>query len=494
METLRQFAEQLKQLWTRQSVIWRVLFLVAAAICLVVIVGVVIWVKPEYSVLFSDLPVEDAAEITAKLDAEDVPYRLSAEGTTVSVPKDRTQKLRMDVAVSGLPSGPGKGWGLFDDSQFGMTPFQQNVAYQRAIQSELARTIMQLDQVESAWVHVVQPDDTPFVREKKPVTSSVVIKTELGAALSRKETEGIVALVAGSVKGLTPEHVTVLDTQHRVLSRSSDPYEEMSSRQLEYQRDVESYLAEKAQQLLVGVYGEGNSTVRVTADIDFKRVKEDSATYDPDGRVILKEKTRTLKTTQPETGGTTGAAYNLPTSFNRVSLQSMTGEKEEEEIESEYVVSRTNRTSEKMQGIVKRLTVAVMVREDAAIAAGLPHFKIKPEQVADLVKRAVGYDEARKDEIQVIIGRVKEDEPAESEAAADVPEEIGTWQKILDILQAVSLALAVLAAVGIFLLVRWKMRKPPEPEPEPEPVPVPRASLGNLDSVAEALKKWLDVS
>jgi len=492
MEFLRRLAEQLRQFWTRQSVGSRILFATVAVICLVALVAVGVWAQPDYSVLFSELPTEDAAEITAKLDADGVPYTLSAEGTTILVPANRAQKLRMDVAVSGLPSGPGKGWELFDQSQFGMTPFQQKVAYQRAIEAELSRTIRQLDQVESARVHIVQPDDTPFVREKKPVTASVQIKTTLAAALSRKQTEGIVALVAGSVKGLTADHVTVLDTQHRVLSQKSDPYEEMSSRQLEYQRDVESYLASKAEELLTQVLGPGRATVKVTADIDFKRVKENSEIYDPDGRVLLKESLRTLKTTQPETGGTTGAASNVPTSFNQVSLQSVVGEKEEEEVESEYVISRTNRTSEKMQGIIERLTVAVMITEDLEIAAGQPHYEIDQPQAEQLVKRAVGFNGERGDKIEVIKGRVVGHPPPPPEE----PVELQKWQRYMDILQVVSLAVALLIAFAIIMLVRWRIRNRPEPEPEPEPEPPPQpsASLGNLDSVAEALKKWLDIT
>ena len=239
-----------------------------------------------YAVLFSGLQQEDAAAITQKLDSDRIPFQLSAGGTTILVPSERVLKVRMNLALAGLPQGAGKGFELFDQMSIGATPFVQNLSYVRAIQGELARTIMQLEPVANARVHIVQPDPTPFVREEKPVTASVVIRTKSGQTLTRGATAGIVALVSGSVKGLTSDNVTVLDTEGRVLSDRRDSKSAIvSADQREYQREIEADLATKAQEILTRLLGPGQAVVRVTAEMSFRRVKEQSEKFDPDARV-----------------------------------------------------------------------------------------------------------------------------------------------------------------------------------------------------------------
>ncbi|MCY2989693.1 MAG: flagellar basal-body MS-ring/collar protein FliF [Planctomycetota bacterium] len=492
MEFFRQLASQLKQFWARLSVGARALFGLITGLCLVAIMGVGIWAfQPEYAVLFSGLPVEDVAAITSKLDAERVPYQLSGGGTTILVPAARVQKSRMDVAVSGLANGPGKGWELFEQTQFGMTPFQQNVTYQRALQTELARTIAQLEQVESARVHIVQPDDTPFVREKQPVTASIVIKPKRGATLSRKHTEAMVALVAGSVKGLTPEHVTVLDTQSRVLSEQRDAFGDgMSSKQLEYQREVESYLAGKAQEILTRVLGMGRATVKVTADINFKRVKESSELYNPDGKVLRKESSKTVKFTPSAVGGVTGAASNVPNQLQPVSFQTTDGGRQEEELESEYLVSRTNRTSEETQGIIQRLTVAVMLTppDDAADADGQPQWAITAEEAEKLVKQAVGFANGRGDQIQVTVGRVF---PVSMPLTPTLAPPPSAWRIYLDSLRVVSLVAALFVAIAMFWLLR-RGRKQEEADAEAEAKRLGAEADANAESDRVRRETWAE--
>jgi flagellar M-ring protein FliF len=484
MEFLRQLVAQLRQFWTRLSIGARVFFGTAAGLCLVAIIGVSIWAfQPDYAVLFSGLSVEDAAAITSRLEQERVPYRLSSGGTTILVPASRVQKSRMDVAVSGLPNGLGKGWELFEQTQFGMTPFQQNVAYQRALQSELARTISQLEQVESARVHIVQPDDTPFVREKQPVTASVVIKPKPGATLSRKHTEAMVALVAGSVKGLTPEHVTVLDTQSRVLSEQHDALGEgMSSKQLEYQREVEAYLAGKAQEILTRVLGVGRATVKVTADINFKRVQESSELYDPHTRALRKETSKTVKARPPALGGVTGAASNVPNQLQPATYQTIEGRRHEQEIENEYLVSRTNRTSEENQGIIQRLTVAVMLTPPDKMddATGQPQWAITAQEAEELVKQAVGFAAGRGDQIQVAVGRVF---PVAKRIV--LPPERTPWQCYLDALRVVSLVTALLVGIVLFWFLR-RGRKQSEAEAAAAGAAETKRRDAEAEAVAEA--------
>src|SRR5262249_12597305 len=159
----------------------------------------------------------------------------------------------------------------------------------RAIQAELARTIMQIEPIESARVHIVRPEPTPFVRDQKPTTASVVVKLKPGATLNRSVAAGIVALVAGSVEGLTAEGVTILDTTGRVLSGPrGDKAGVIASLQLEHRRETEAYLASKAEEMLSHLLGPGRAIVRVTADINFKRVREKKEHIDPESRVVTR--------------------------------------------------------------------------------------------------------------------------------------------------------------------------------------------------------------
>ena len=181
MSGWKQFAQQWSQVWKRLSPMGRVAFSAAGASFLVLLVWVAFWSSTtNYAVLFSGLQTEDAAAIAQKLDADRIPYELSAGGTTVLVPAERVLKTRMSLAVAGLPQGAGKGFELFDQMSMGATPFVQSLSYVRAIQGELARTIMTLDPVAHARVHIVQPDPSPFIRDEKPVTASVVIRRRAG--------------------------------------------------------------------------------------------------------------------------------------------------------------------------------------------------------------------------------------------------------------------------------------------------------------------------
>src|SRR5438445_5340845 len=177
MEFLRTLGRQLRELWQGMSPGRRIGLLLVSFVAVGVVLGVGYWAaQPDYRVLYAGLSVEDSAAITNKLQAQGVSYRLAAGGTTVLVAADQVQQRRLELAADGLPAKGGKGFELFDQSPLGMTPFTQHVNYLRALQAELARTIMQIDPVISARVHIVRPDPSPFLRDQKPTTASVVLR------------------------------------------------------------------------------------------------------------------------------------------------------------------------------------------------------------------------------------------------------------------------------------------------------------------------------
>lgn len=494
---------QFRQFWDNLKPVTKAIYGATVGILLAIAAGVGYWSsRTQYAVLYSKLPPEDAAAIVQKLDADRVTHKLSTDGTSILVPTDKAAGIRMNLAVAGLPQGAGKGYELFDNMTLGATPFVQNMNYVRAIQGELARTIMQLEPVQSARVHIVQPESTPFVREEKPVKASVFIKTKPGASLSRAATAGIVALTASSVKGLTTDNVTVLDSDGRVLSEKKDPNGGMvSNDQLSYQREVEAHLAQNAQEILTRLLGEGRAVVRVTADMSFRHLKETSEKFDPDGKVILREAVMSSKVQAvPVPRGPVGAVTNIPPApVPVVAVPVVPPNKNDETIESEYAVSRVNRSQEEQQGVIDRLTVAVMLIPPPG-AGDVPAdaLGITPEEAKSLVKQAVGFKDGR-DQIQVSVAKAPievqlEKAAADGVAVANLP----PTRDFISILRGSSLGIAGL--IGVIMLYRGLRRKSAVSTTSGQPA-VASANAGSdgiidelsdLHAVVATIKAWLE--
>jgi flagellar M-ring protein FliF len=501
MRFFQQLSQQLQQVWRETTVAGRMGFIVLSAICLAAIGGVAYWSsQPDYRVLFSSMSPEDAGAVTGKLEAKGIPFQLSAGGTTISVPAAMAQQARLDLAVAGLPSGGAKGYELLEGSPLGMTPFLQHVNYGRAQQAELAKTIMQLDPVAEARVHIVRPEPTPFVREQKPTTASVVLKLKRGASLSRHDAAGIVSLIVNSVEGLTTDGVTILDTTGRVLSGpKGDKSGAAASAQLETRREIEAYLASKAEEMLSHLLGPGRAIVRVTADINFKRMKETRETIDPESRVVKKEKsTQKKSSTASSARGAAGAASNSgkPTAD---SGGTGTGTQDEES-ENEYDFSTTTQQLEQPGGEVERLTVAAMVdlMPSGEEAEGKADASITITDVEEIIKRAVGFKPQR-DEIKVTSTKL---------AGAPVntfndPEWLvaDRWQHYEKLARHLSLGIAALVALLLGRMV-LKRLQPAAPAAVTETMTQEdrNRAIGQLvetaqqspDDIALLLNTWLD--
>ncbi len=229
--------------------------------------------RVDYRPLFSNLNSEDAGEIVKKLKDQKVPYRIASDGKAILVPADKVYDLRLSLASDGLPQGGGVGFEIFDRKNFGMTEFVQKLNYQRALQGELARTIMQIAGVEQARVHLAIPEKSLFKDNEKVPTASVVLKMKPGTILRDSEVQGIVHLVASSIEGMDPDQVTLLDSRGKILSRNSpsDATGRMTSTMMETQRSYERNLEDRLQSLLDRAVGEGKSVARVNATLDFKQ-------------------------------------------------------------------------------------------------------------------------------------------------------------------------------------------------------------------------------
>jgi len=226
--------------------------------------------KPVYDVLFTNLDMEDAAKVIAKLEEERIPYKTQANGGIIEVPRDKVYKLRLTMASEGVTRGGGIGFEVFDDQSWSTSRFVQEVNYRRALEGELARTINSVREVERARVHLVLPPDSPFVDvEQTRTKASVVLQIKGGARLNPGQVQGIAYLVSSSVKGLKPEDVSVIDTDGNLLTGTNgqgDNLVAISSHQLEYKKLMEGDLEQRVTRMLENVVGNGRAVVRVSAN------------------------------------------------------------------------------------------------------------------------------------------------------------------------------------------------------------------------------------
>ncbi|HWR83008.1 MAG TPA: flagellar basal-body MS-ring/collar protein FliF, partial [Candidatus Deferrimicrobium sp.] len=244
-----------------------------------------------YARLYSDLEESEAGEVIAYLTDNNIPYKLSDGGRSISVPSDQVYKTRISLASEGLPRSGNIGYSIFDKNNFGMTDFLLDLNYRRALEGELTRTIMQLSEIQAARVHIVIPKDRLFKEAQKEATASVVLKLKHGSALSGRQIAGITHLIASSVEGLRPDKITIVDYEGNLLTsgQSSDPLAGLSTSQLQVRQQVEQYLEGKAQTMLDNVLGRGKSVIRVTAELNFQQLEKTSETYDPNSLAVRSE-------------------------------------------------------------------------------------------------------------------------------------------------------------------------------------------------------------
>ncbi|HEX4612122.1 MAG TPA: flagellar basal-body MS-ring/collar protein FliF, partial [Urbifossiella sp.] len=397
MDALRKLLAQLQTYWRGLGLARRA-GIAVAVVGVLAALGAVVYFSPgtRYQTLFSDLAPEDAAAIRTALTGANIPFRLETGGTVVGVPEERFAEARVAVGAAGLPNRGGRGYELFDENTLTMTPFVQSVNYQRALQAELARSIGQIEPVQSARVLIARPEPTPFVRDQRPPTASVVLKLKPGGAMSRQVGSGIVSLVARSVEGLKPENVTVVDSAGRLVS---DPHagnrDSLAAPQLEYRQQLEAYLATKAEDMLNRHLGPGRAVIRVSADVNFQKMKEHRETYSPDGRVAAAERLTTSKTTGGSArGGVVGAASNVARAGGPLGGGGGGGGgggSSDEVIQTDYQLSRIIQDVEDGMGGVTRLTVAAML--DLSAPEG--GTAITPADAQEIVKQAIGFRTGR---------------------------------------------------------------------------------------------------
>jgi len=227
-----------------------------------------VFLRQPDSVLFSNLRAMDAATIVADLDKKKVPYHLADGGTTILVARDQVDATRLSILSEDLPLKGTVGFELFNKSDIGLTEFAQKINYQRALQGELARTIMAVDGIDTARVHLSLPDATIFQEDKRAPKASVALTTKPGKPLAQGAVRGIQRLVAAAVPDLDVSNVVVLDGEGQVISSdiaAVDTVVDATSSEAPARHAAEVYYGDKVRQALRATYPDHEFAVRVTA-------------------------------------------------------------------------------------------------------------------------------------------------------------------------------------------------------------------------------------
>lgn len=412
---------QIKEVWGRLKTAQRV-SLVAAAVGTLALIGALVYfgTQPEYRVLFSDLKPADAQGIVEKLKTANVSYKLSSNGTVVSVPADRVTELRLQMASEGVISGGHVGFDIFDRSSFGATDFAQRVNYQRALEGELARTLEGMDEVQSARVHITPSRESVFTEKAQPAKASVVVRIRQNRELSQERTDGVINLIASSVEGLDHRDVSVMDTHGRLLSSPPRKEGEVGGANtfnvhLEARQALEATTAARIISMLEPITGAGRVRADVAADLDFSQVEQTEEKYDPKSSVIRQQQTMqesrysaaalgaiagarandpSVKPAPPGTPTTppaapaAGAGPPAPTDSRSSST-------------TNFEIDKTVRRTVIGGGRVKRLSVSVAVDHQMVNGAPTPRTQEELQKLQELVAAAVGVDPSRGDQIVV---------------------------------------------------------------------------------------------
>ncbi|MHB1677044.1 MAG: flagellar basal-body MS-ring/collar protein FliF [Sulfuriferula sp.] len=412
-----------------QSANGRRLFLILGIAAVVAIMaGIWIWSqKPDYRVLFSNFNDRDGGAIVAVLQQMNVPYKYSEGGGAILVPADQVNDLRLKLAAQDLPKGGNVGFELMENQKLGTSQFLEQVNFQRALEGELAQTIQAISAVQAARVHLALPKSSVFVREQQKPTASVLLNLEPGRVLDPAQVSAIVHLLASSVPDLTPANVTIVDQNGNLLSDSANKpgNDGLDPAQLKYVQAMQQAIASRIEAIITPIVGANNVHAEVTADIDFSHSEQAAETYKPNptpdsASVRSKQSSETLNDNNGG-GGIPGALSNQPPApatapINAPASTPTTGNNApppanptvvHKDDTTNYEVDKTIRYVQQPMGGLKRLSVAVVVNYKAVTdkkgnVKNIPLTTIEKNQISDLAKEAMGYEQTRGDTINVV--------------------------------------------------------------------------------------------
>lgn len=442
------------------------------------IAGMWIWGKtPDYRVLYSNLSDRDGGAIIESLQQMNIPYKFTEGGGALLVASDHVYEVRLKLASQGLPKGGNIGFELMENQKFGITQFAEQVNYQRALEGELARSVQSIGAVAAARVHLAIPKPSVFVKEQQKPSASVVLSLQSGRMLDSAQVSAIVHLISSSVPELPAKNVTVVDQSGTLLSASHGSVNDdgLDANQLKYVQQVEQGYIKRIEALLMPLLGANNVRAQVTANIDFSRIEQTAEIYKPNQNpaesvIRSQQSSEAMNGSGLSTGGIPGALTNQPPVPATAPIVAATGTQGgaatagnanlsnlQKDSTVNYEVDRTIRHTVLPVGSVKRLSVAVVVNGNRKVTDAKGKSSDKPlsdaekEQINNLVKEAMGFDQARGDTLNVQIAAFTEHK--------EVVEELPIWKQP-DMIDMVKDLLKYLVIAAVIFFVVFRIIKP----------------------------------
>ncbi len=453
---------------------------------------------PQMTTLFSDLSVEDSSGIIKDLERQAIPYELRNDGAVIMVPKDKVTRLRMKLAEGGLPKGGGVGYEIFDKSDaLGTTSFVQNINHLRALEGELARTIRAIDRIQAARVHLVLPERPLFSRETPEPSASIVLRVR--GALEPQQVRAIRHVVASAVNGLKPQRVSIVDEAGQLLADgSADPANEGATGD-ERRAGFEKRMRNQVEAIVSSVVGAGRARVQLSADFDYNKTTQTSDRFDPEGRVLRSSQSREESTSTDNRDSQVTVNNELPGNQQGGAAAGRDLSKKTEETNN-FEISRTTKTEVTEAGRVNRISIAVLVdgiysKNEKGEMVYQERTKEQLDRIAALVRSAIGFDQKRGDQIEVV--NLKFAEAPSVVLAAEPTGWLGMLQFTKDdVMYVIELAvMMLLGLVVMFMVIRPLVRRILASEPVPATaLPAPADGGDGQLLVANAAANMIDVA
>uniref|UniRef100_B0SWE5 Flagellar M-ring protein n=1 Tax=Caulobacter sp. (strain K31) TaxID=366602 RepID=B0SWE5_CAUSK len=381
---------------------------VAAGAIAVIAAVMMMMSKQPNELLLSNVDPKESAAATQALDTAGIKYETKSDGSTIYVARDKVNAARQLIFTKGLVTSGSVGYEIFDTgSALGQTDFVQQLNRQRALQGELERTIQGWDGVRAARVHLVMPKRQLFEEDAEQPTAAVTVS--MAREPSPDMVRAVQNLVAGSVAGMKPDRVNVIDQHGKTLSAGND--ESLAGKMAQDAKSAtEARIAKTVKDMIDGVLGPGKARVNVTADLDLNRVTTQERKFDPDGQVIRSESTNAAnnsETKNDDTGGVT-STQNIPGQTPN-GFQPLGSKSDSNESVTNYEISESTKTTVQEPGAVRKVAVAVAIDgvaappgKDGKPGAYTPRSAEEIAQIEQLVKTAVGFDQTRGDQVSVV--------------------------------------------------------------------------------------------
>jgi flagellar M-ring protein FliF len=412
---------------------------------------------PQMTTLFTDLSLDDSSAIIKELDRQAIPYELRNDGAIIMVPKDKVTRLRMKLAESALPKGGGVGYEIFDKSDaLGTTSFVQNINHLRALEGELARTIRAIDRIQAARVHMVLPERPLFARETPEPSASIVVRVR--GSLEPQQIRAIRHLVASAVNGLKPQRVSIVDESGQLLADGAAGPNDNSvgdDRRVAFEKRLRG----EVEAIVSSVVGAGRARVQLSADFDYNKITETSDKFDPEGRVLRSSQTREESSATAENNGQVSVGNELPGAQNPNNAPVARDQSKKSEETNNYEISHTTKTEVIEAGRVNRISVAVLVdgvytKNDKGEMVYQERSKEQLDRISALVRSAIGFDQKRGDQVEVVNLRF-----AEAPAVAPLEPPAGLLGMLQftkdDVMYVIELGvMMLLGIVVLFMVVR----------------------------------------